>query len=318
MKFFRLIFFLTLFQNEFAQAQMQFMQNIMGPQGPPGSAPPIIRLQGSFNSDTNTEDSQKLENHEGSVGLRIPGTTINLNASASQKTLGSQSITLEDGTPVENKLESIQYGMGFSRETDSGYKLSFSGGYGSSSDAPFENSRDISYQASFSVLTPGDKSRWLLGALYTNNGPLGAIPLPLIVYIYTPSREFRLIAGLPFLMIHMGAKTRLTLMASPAKGFVQLSQSLFGPISIFTKWEIGVSSFFHSNRVNDDDQFFVRETKAVAGLRSPIFPGAMLTVSGGWRYDSIYFQGESLFSGDTTDFDLKDSTFLQANLALRF
>ncbi|MAE74395.1 MAG: hypothetical protein CL675_09890 [Bdellovibrionaceae bacterium] len=286
--------------------------------GPPGRS--LLRINSEYVGDQGLDDSESYHSHQHSVTTMPAGSGLFLSAGYGQTKIKQEPLVLEDGVEVDNNLKSMLFQVGWAQAVTQGSTWSAQIGFGANSDRPFERSDDDAYTVSLMNLRPGTTGRWILGAFYNSNFGFGDFPVPIIGYLYSPSKKFNLIVGAPFVRLSWGGfvGTRLTMGVSPGGASAGLSQSVLGPFAIEARWSWEVENYFHEARLDEDDQFYIQKQQALIGLRAPVIPGGMLRIYYSYRYNSSYYQAESQFDRPEQRFELRDSGGLSTSLSLSY
>ena len=286
--------------------------------GPPVTSP--VRLNSTHTFDTSRTDTPSYKNNQWNLLYSPQPTGFLATGSYNETELGDQNILLEDGTEVGRITKALQVNLGYSYVAKDKSLWSFLSGFGSASDQLFARGRDNTIVASVVNVRPGQTSRWIFGAFFNNNLNIGTFPLPIIAYMYRPSKTFNLVTGLPFVSLRWGSFTGSSLfaLATPGNARFVLSQGIWGPIAVNASWQWRTENYQHAQRQNEDSQFFIERQLLQVGLRAPVAPGVLLNLSYGQRTESRFFQAEGIFDQTDAKFDLQDAQFFNLSINARF
>jgi hypothetical protein len=277
--------------------------------GPPSKSP--IQTNIEFIKDTGNYEQQSVN-----ILFRPKPNGWFLSSDYNNTKLGDSAITLEDGTKVDQSLESLQLRTGYSFLSRNNSEWAVMFGYGSNSDQLFKDSDDNTIQASVIRVSKEAKGRWISGAFFNNNLSIGFPILPVFAYLYQPSKKFRLMIGVPFLNLNIRSDSGLNffLLLTPGNARAELSQSIKGPIAVFSGAEWATENYQHVNRTSNEEQFFIERNNIFLGLRTPVYKGLMLKGLYGYRSNSKYFQAEGIFDDAEKKFNLQNSGYFALNL----
>lgn len=228
----------------------------------------------------------------------------------------------ETGAELSRSFSKIELGAGFSRNLEGERMMGFRLGWGSASDKPFANGRDVTYNLNtFYSYPTSEGERWILFLFMSNNTTiLNNIPIPGFVYIYKTD-HFTGLFGLPF----------LSLQWTPVDpwGF---SLSFFGPVfnSEVTygnpgevQYVLGFGwspqSYMLADRADERDRLFVDELRSFVGIRAPLHRDLAGELQVGSAFRRSIYEARSVFSRDENPrLELGDTWFMNWNLRYAF
>lgn len=212
--------------------------------------------------------------------------------------IGGKELKLEPNNSPYPDLYDIKAGLAYSKTLENGKQWTVHSSFGSASDKPFTSAKDNTLNITAIYTSPIDPvKKWLYFLNYSNNRSfLNNVPLPGIAWMYTPSREFALILGAPFLFLNwqfsekMGLST-FTLLPYTFRGQIYyrmnpVSQVYFG---------LDASQMVHylHDREKDKERLFYDERKIFIGAKSPLAKGLMAEAELGYAFDRKFFSAEN-------------------------
>lgn len=217
-------------------------------------------------------------------------------------------------------LWNVQVGLKHMRQLSNGWTSMLMFDIGSASDKPFHSMRDVNFQLGGFLIIPAknDRDSWMLGVLYS---PLGSpsFPIPLLSYSWKPSETFQMNIGLPCSM-KWQATERLSfdlsyfpILSIDALATYKLSEHLHA----YGGYQNVSDSWFLTDRVHKDDQFFANERRLIVGIRRDLSEKMKLDFSAGYAFDRHFGVGD--FQTSLTDrVNLESGAFLAGRLTWDF
>lgn len=303
--------------------QLTFAQQGGGILPPTLFGPPITSpIRGSVNliEDTGSDKSLHYQSKGASLTFQTPGGGFFANANYRQTSISDSAITLEDGVIVGETLSDRNISIGFTSNSGAKSSWTFMGGFGSTSDEPFENNSDNTYRVSIvNVRKSSSKSSWIFGAFYNNNLNVGVPLLPILAYTSNPSPWLRYTVGLPFFNSIIGARDGLSLftLLTPGGARAVFNYRIVGPFLLQVGYLWQAEGFQHINRQVREEQFFIERQSLFVGFQAPLFKGVLGRLQFGHRYNTSYFQAEGVFDEAEQDYDIEDSNFINFSLLFR-
>jgi hypothetical protein len=278
-----------------------------------------LNLSSNYDLESDTTLSQRYEQDSFGVVLSPTQSRFSIGANYTETRLVGAPILLNDNVSTRNTFRNLELRTSYNFVAKDKSIWALALGYGSQSDELFKRGKDNTLFMSAVNVRPGDKNRWILGAFFNSNMNIGTFPLPIVAYLYRPSRTFMLITGLPFINLRWGSFVGRSLffIASPGGARLELAQSLFGPFAMTAGAAWGAENFQHVNRTNEDDQFFIERQTVHIGLRGPVAKGVMVNLNYGLRMNASYFQAEGIFDSRDFEVNLKDSSYFFASIKAR-
>jgi hypothetical protein len=200
---------------------------------------------------------------------------------------------LASGAPVPNDLYSSQFSAAWKHHEDSERFWGVTASYGSASDHLFDSNRT----STLSVTALYSKShdpfrRWIWFLNYSNNRIfLNNVPIPGFAYIYTPSKDFIAMLGLPFAFVRENLDERWSTEAflGPYLGRASLNYSFIERSRLKTSqadltFESLPQTFYRADRSDPDARLFIEQSKALLGYKQSLCAGADLHFYGGLAF----------------------------------
>ena len=225
----------------------------------------------------------------------------------------TDAVLVDSGFDLPNHLWDVGFGTMHIRTLDSGIKLGAIVMVGSASDRPFDAFRDwtLTSVGFVNVPTRNKRDSWNFSLFYSPNSQI-VFPIPGVAYIWQPNERVRASIGIPFSLDWQMTET-LALAASYqplTTGRVMLRQQLGLAWTLYGGYDVVNETYFLSERIDDDERFYVFDQRAVLGIERALAWGFTLDVSAGYLFDRQLFQGTS-FSDDR-----RDEIFVDSGLGL--
>lgn len=225
--------------------------------------------------------------------------------------------------PAED-LYDVSVGLTAVRALSDERKLGANVSYGSASDKPFYDGSVNTLGATvFYHFSSSPESKWTSFVNYSNNRPiLNNIPLPGLVYSYTPSKAFRLSAGFPFAGISWEFAERWIVSAFtvvPWMARSDLAYRVFGPAQVFCGFDFSQQAYFRYGRSNPSDRIFFDSKRISAGIRSPLSRELFVALESGYVIARRLFEAESYTAVTrSNELVLGDAWFARINVNVSF
>ncbi|TGM27914.1 hypothetical protein EHQ82_01735 [Leptospira selangorensis] len=181
---------------------------------------------------------------------------------------------LNTGGNVPQNFYDAMLGGTYKRILDGNDAIAVNLSFGSASDDPFASGGSSTLSSTVNLThTTSETTRWIYFLNYSNNRTFANnIPIPGFAYIYTPSKEFIGVFGLPFVFVRKAFTEEIS-----ASVFwliynfkTEVSYRIKGPIQAYASFGNSMQSFFREDRLRDDDRIFYNELKTLVGIKSPI------------------------------------------------
>jgi hypothetical protein len=235
----------------------------------------------------------------GTVGL------LDIDTSAVLPTTGG-------GFPGE--LWDLQVGVVGRMETESGM-FAASVSLGSPSDEPFGGWDEMSLEANaLWRIDPTEQTAWVfLLNFSTNREFLPCVPIPGVAFLYHPSRQFRLTAGVPFASVRW-----LPMDGVDISAVYMLLRTVHAEIGYRPVKAVRVYGGFHwdsrrylrHDRADDDHRLFYYDKRITLGVEWEVAPQVTVEATGGYAFDRFWFEGEDYDDRLTNRLDLHSGMFV--------
>lgn len=238
--------------------------------------------------------------------------------------IGSSS-QLKKGAPIPSLFQSPQFSVGWNKKSSGGQDEFWGAnlGFGSPSDQPFADEKQISLHG---ILTRGlvkeENHQWILVLFYSNNLTyLRGIPLPGAAYVYTPSKSFRGIFGVPFAFIKWDwdEKWSSTFLAFAFQKIkLEITYKIAGPVQAAIGLESDQQVFMRRDRPTDSLRFSYADKKIFASLKTPLHPQLFAELTLGESFDRMLFETEKYADRNDNNLLLGNAAFVFLQLSSRF
>lgn len=217
--------------------------------------------------------------------------------------LETDALLPDTGIAVPNNLWDVSVGTMHMRRLERGWEVGGMLWVGSASDKPFDAFRDYTLTTIgfLNIPTRNKRDSWNFSLFYSPNSQL-TFPIPGIAYAWRPSDRLQANIGIPFSLEYRPTET-LSLIASYmplTTGRVFLRQQLGEMWILYGGYEVVNETYFLSDRIDDDERFYIFDQRAVVGLERQLPLGLTLDLSVGYLFDRQLFQGTS-FSDNRRD-----------------
>lgn len=213
--------------------------------------------------------------------------------------------------------------LGYSQMLDQNDFWSLSLRYGSPSDKPFADEDLISFGGTFFYSQKkAEDTRWLWLVDYSNNRPiLNNLPLPGFAYVYTPSKEFRLIVGAPFVSLNwefhpnwvwdFSTLVPWTLKSTLGYKFMPFAKA-------YTGFDFSQLSYFLADREDSRERLFFDEKKIFVGISSPLAKFAFAEIESGYAFDREFFKSRNYQINPSNATGIGNAFYAKASLRFFF
>jgi len=232
-------------------------------------------------------------------------------------------------TTAPDELYDLQVGGTYFQPLERNKMFGASLTVGSQSDYPFWSLSETTFNATASLLFPGDnpKSNYMVFLNESNNRPfLNYIPIPGFIWFYTPDPEDHLFLGLPFAGYshrwnHALLDEPLTFSVFyliPASLKVQFVQDLMPWLKIFTGIDFRQEMYLLRDRPTTTDRLFYDEKRIFLGTTIDFNKSIELDLIGGYAFARSFFEGEKYTDPLDGNADLNACGYVSAALTARF
>lgn len=222
------------------------------------------------------------------------------------------------------ELWDLNFGAVHRRELANGWIVGGHLALTSPSDRPFSGWDETAVLLNGFLRLPAEgRNAWVFFLNYSSNREfLPHVPIPGAGYLYAPSRDFSLLAGVPLLFADWRPLDRLSW-----RGFYFPIHTVFlgGEYSLGGGWKVFAAyrwendRYYRAGRKERDQRLFWYEQRLEAGIAVEAGGGIEAALAGGYAYDRFFFEGESYSDGRTENrLDISDGPFLTARIQRRF
>lgn len=213
--------------------------------------------------------------------------------------------------------------LGYTREKQNLDKWGFMFGVNSASDSPFHSYDEMNLSGTgFYMLNLSRKSSWVFFLnLGTNRGNLSYLPLPGVVWFFTPSRHFQLALGVPVVFARYMPIRQFEISAfvmAPVAGELNIIWRPIRYVHPFAQAKIDEKTFFRTNRLSREDRLFIQGKEVSAGLRFPWSREGGISVKVGQAYDRRFFEARTRSSKGNGILEFDDGMFWAVNVKHQF
>ena len=297
-----------------AAAQSEFAE-LLSPQA--GRFEPRIELRGALLQEAG-EGADETREDEAMLSLRLPlahDERSSWAATARVMRVGySGDLALaKSGQAVPSSLWDVSAGVLFRQRL--GERRGWGGNLavGSASDEPFDSVQELELRANAYYMIPsGETNAWLFLATYSNTREfLRNVPLPSVAYLYSPSRTFTALLGVP-LWIDWRPNDRFSLQASyfPVRTVnVRAAMRVTKGARVFAGLESRYQGFLPAEREDRDDRLFIFDRRLQAGVSYGSPRAFLIELAGGWAFEREVFLGQK-WDDDDDRVDLESTPFV--------
>jgi hypothetical protein len=229
-----------------------------------------------------------------------------------------QKLDFSERSQLLDDYYDMQLGFQWRRKIHDNRFYSFTLGYGSSSNKPFENSDVTTINSNFIYQF---NSKWFGILNYSNNRHfLNNIPLPSFLYLHTMSRNEVLVLGFPVIFwktqMHEDFSFQLNMF-----GPFRISSRLTYTNSSFTPFvmlEQAPENFLKYQRISDEYQVFWIRRAFVLGFSGLVNQEINYEFQLGHAFDQRLQESEGLNGEKLSEIKFKDDQFIKLNLKMNF
>jgi hypothetical protein len=243
---------------------------------------------------------------------------------AGVRSIRTGAILPDTGERFPGELWDLNFGAVHRRELANGWIVGGNLALASPSDRPFSGWDETAVLLNgFLRLPAKGRNAWVFFLNYSSNREfLPHVPIPGAGYLYGPSRDFSLLAGVPLFFADWRPLDRLGLRGFyfPIHTvFLGGEYSLGGGWKVFADWRWENDRYYRAGRKDRDQRLFWYEQRLEAGIAVAAGGGVEAALAGGYAYDRFFFEGESYSDGRTENrLDISDGPFLTARIQRRF
>lgn len=236
------------------------------------------------------------------------------------RSIRSGAVLPKTGESFPAGLWDLSFGVVHRRRLANGWIAGGNLALASPSDRPFSGWDETAALLNGFLRIPSEeRNAWVFFLNYSSNREfLPHVPIPGAAYLWAPSRDFSLLAGVPLLSVNWKPADRLSL-----RGFYFPIHTVFlgGEYSlgsgwkVFADWRWENDRYYRCGREDRNHRLFWYEQRLETGISVEAGAGIELSLAGGYAYDRFFFEGES-YSKDRTEnrLDIADGFFLAARL----
>jgi hypothetical protein len=203
----------------------------------------------------------------------------------------------DSGSPIPDELWDVQVGVMHIRDLNNGGKAGGMVRVGSPSDEPFGATRDVTVSLlGFLTIPHQERDAWSFSLFYSPTGQV-AFPLPGVAYVWRPSDQFQANLGVPFSLDYR-PNDALTFSANymPVNNVEIIARQKLGDAwSLYTGYRTMTEAFLLTERVRDEDRFYVFDQRFSLGVQRQLPGGWTLDASTAYLFDRRIFQAEGFF-----------------------
>jgi hypothetical protein len=197
------------------------------------------------------------------------------------------------------------------------------GRFGSASDELFNSEDELVYGGNAFLKIPHEgNNAFLFFVDYSQNREfLRYIPLPGAAYLYVPSRDVRMIIGVPFASLHYKPAERLTLNASymPVRTVhTKLSYAVTDSVSVFGAFDWQNLRYFRADRPEEKDRLYYYEMLGSSGIEFKLTEKTSIAVRGGYSFERFIFEAKKYSKREVSKLDIDDAWFVEVRARILF
>lgn len=227
----------------------------------------------------------------------------------------------DSGRPFPHELWNVTFGLNYLHQFDNGWTSGLMTGLGSASDQPFHSLDEMTANLGGFLRVPSRNGRdsWQFMLMYMVGGPVN-FPLPMVSYAWNPSDQLRINLGLPFSVVWQPTDDwLLNLSYMPLNNVnARLTYRFTPELQAFGGYEFLNESYFLTDRVDDQDRYFVMEQRLITGWRWTPLPQWSVEAVTGYSFGRYYGEGDSQWGSLTDRVDVDAGPFVGLNLRLQF
>jgi hypothetical protein len=229
-----------------------------------------------------------------------------------------QKLDFSERSQLLDDYYDMQLGLQWRRNIADNRFYSFTMGYGSSSNKPFESSDVTTINSNFIYQF---NAKWFGILNYSNNRNfLNNIPLPSFLYLHTMSRNEVLVLGFPVIFwktqMHEDFSFQLN-MFGPFRISTRLTYTN-SSLAPFFMLEQAPENFLKYQRISDEYQVFWIRRALVVGFGGMFYRGMGYEAQLGHAFDQRLQESEGLNGEKLSEVKFKDDQFIKLNLKMNF
>ncbi len=205
----------------------------------------------------------------------------------------------DSGRPVPQELWNVGFGTMYFRRLDDGRRIGGIVSFGSASDRPFDEFRDLTLTSiGFLEIPLRDRDAWNFSLFYSPTSQL-PYPMPGLAYVWRPDDRLTAQLGIPF-SLNYRPNDRWTLAADYrplTEVRVRATRKLADGWNAYAGYEMTADTYFLAERLRTADRLYLFEQRAAIGLERRLPAGFRFDVSASYLFDRRIFQAESFFDG---------------------
>lgn len=203
----------------------------------------------------------------------------------------------DSGSPFPKELWDVNLGFLHSRILPGRRVLGLNLSLSSPSDQPFAGWDEMAVMLNGFLKVPAaGRDHWLFFLNYSSNREfLPHVPIPGAGYLFTPSRDFTALAGIPLLFIYWRPVSRLSLRAYyfPIHSISSVAEmELLPGLAVFTGFRWVNDRYYRADRKDKNDRLFWYEKRLESGIEFRRLKNFRLVLTGGYSFDRFFFEGE--------------------------
>jgi hypothetical protein len=247
--------------------------------------------------------------------------TVLVTASLGNTMINTDARLPVSGLAIPNNLWNINLGLNYFRKFDNGWTGGAIFGFGSSSDLPFQSTREValSFIGFLSMPARNDRDSWRFSLMYS---PLGVLdfPIPGIAYLWNPSDKLSVSIGLPLSITWKPTDdwtlnmTYIPIATVNARSTYRVSDV----VQCYGAFEWLNEGFFLAGRNDIRERFIGLEKRLVTGVMVQPFEQLTFDVSAGYAFDREIGLGQNQGISLQDSIQIKSGAFLGAALRLKF
>jgi hypothetical protein len=233
----------------------------------------------------------------------------------------THAVLIDSQQSFPDQLVDVRFGTSFRHQFDNDWIAGIGGSFGSASNEPFHSINELTAGVNAFLRIPqGDHNAWLFTLNYSTNSQIN-VPIPGVAYLWVPSTYFQAVIGFPFASVNYRPTDDLTLSASYAlltTFHARVTYRLCQPLKIYTALDFDNESYYLVPREDDRDRFFYYDKRVSAGLQYTFNQRTTLDCSGGYEFQRLYFEGQSLSDRSFDRIEVEGGAYLALKLAFRY
>lgn len=196
---------------------------------------------------------------------------------------------------------------------------------GSPSDRPFGQIEDVAVTANAFLQMPWKEHiDWVFMLNYASNRSfLRHAPLPGVAMIYSPNRNLRVVAGVPYSSVYWRPEQfdafefeASYMMLREVHG--KISYSLLKNLKLYAAYDFQNDRWYRHDRQNEDHRLWFFEQQARLGMSWEIIKDMTLDVYGGYAFSRYWFEATSYDHRDYNRIDIDDGPVMGLQFRYRF